>query len=66
MYGLLVRAEAIARAAQRRRLAEIGASIGAKDLRVETRADSITIRGKKIVRRWLSDPLLRFASRSAR
>jgi hypothetical protein len=64
-YGLLVRAETLARAAQRRRLQQIAAGLRGSGVAVETTADSVVIRGRRLVQRWLSDPLLRFAGRIA-
>jgi hypothetical protein len=63
MYGLLVGAESIARAAQRRRLQQIAAGLRGRGVTVEVAADSVVIRGRRLVQRWLSDPLLRFAGR---
>lgn len=64
MYGLLVRAERIARAAQRRRLQQIAAGLRGNGVAVEAGADFVAIRGKRLAQRWLSNPLLRFAGRS--
>jgi hypothetical protein len=64
-YGLLVRAERIAAAAQRRRLEEIAAAVRARGLFAEAGSSAVVIRGRALVKRWLGDPLLRFAGRSA-
>lgn len=66
MEALLARADTLARAAQRARLEQIARSMGDRGLRIETRIDSIVIRGRGLVRQWLGDPLLRFAGRLGR
>lgn len=66
MAALLARADKLARAAQRARLEQIAGSMGDRGLRIETRVDSIVIGGRGLVRRWLGDPLFRFAGRLGR
>jgi hypothetical protein len=63
-YGLLIRAESIARAAQRRRLEQIAARFRGRGIAVEVGTESVILRGRRLVHRWLADPLLRFAGRS--
>ena len=60
---LLLRAERIAKAAQRRRLEQIASMIDARGAEVDVGTESVTVRGKRFVEQWLSDPLLRFAGR---
>lgn len=62
-YGLLVRAERLAEAAQRRRLEEIAAVVRARGLFADAGSSSVIIRGSALAKRWLGDPLLRFAGR---
>jgi hypothetical protein len=64
MENLLARADGIARAAQRKRLDQIAATIRDQGLGAEAGADSVTLRGRRLARRWLGDPSLRFAGRS--
>jgi 5-enolpyruvylshikimate-3-phosphate synthase len=64
MEALLERASDVARAAQRDRLAQIAASLGRQGVAVEVGAEAVAIRGRRLVRRWLADPLLRFAGRT--
>ncbi len=63
MEKLLARADGIARAAQRKRLEQIAATMRDEGLGAEAGADSVTLRGRRLARRWLGDPLLRFAGR---
>lgn len=63
MAALRARAEAIGRAAQRRRLEDIAATIRDSGLAAEVGPDSVRFSGRSLVRQWLSDPLLRFAGR---
>ncbi len=65
MGRLLARGEAAGRAAQRRRLEEIAGAMREMGLAAEINADSVRFGGRRMVRRWLADPLLRFAGRIA-
>jgi len=65
MDKLMARAEAVARAAQRRRLEEIAGSFRSRGIQVEAGADSLAVRARGLARRWLGDALLRFAGRGA-
>ena len=64
-YGLLARARRIAEAAQRRRLEQIAAAVQARGLFAEVRSSVVIVRGAALAKRWLGDPLLRFAGRTA-
>jgi hypothetical protein len=64
MEALLARADTLARAAQRRRLEEIASSMQARGFAAQIATDSVTCRGRALVRQWLGDPLLRFTGRS--
>jgi hypothetical protein len=64
MYGLLVRADDLARAAQRRRLEQIAAEMRAHRLVAEVTNNSVLCRGRGLVQRWLGDPALRFLGRA--
>lgn len=64
-YGLLVQAERIAQKATRRRLHEIASAAETMGLVAETAEDSVTVKGRRIMKRWIADPLLRFAGRIA-
>jgi hypothetical protein len=64
MFGLLVRGEAIARAARQRRLQAVAAAVRERGLTVEVTAESVICRGRKLLKRWLEDPVLRFAGRA--
>lgn len=64
MSALIARAESVARAAQRRRLEEISASLRDIGVSAEAGSDSIALRGKQLVQRWLADPMLRFIGMS--
>jgi hypothetical protein len=66
MEKFLGRVEAIARAAQAKRLEQIAASMRERGLAVEVGPDSVAARGRRLVSRWLGDPLLRFAGRMGR
>ena len=65
MEALVERANRIALAAQIRRLEQIAASLRDRGVAIETGADSVAIRGRRLVQRWLGDPLVRFAGRYA-
>jgi hypothetical protein len=65
MEALVARANRIARAAQIRRLEQIVGSLRDRGVVVETGADAVAIRGRRLTQRWLSDPLVRFAGRYA-
>lgn len=65
MGRLLARAETAARAAQRRRLEEIAGAIREIGVAAEIDADSVRFGGRRMVKRWLADPMLRFAGRIA-
>lgn len=58
--SLMVRAEAIAREAQRRRLEKIIGTLRDEGLSPEAGSDTIACRGKRLVQRWLNEPVLRF------
>jgi len=63
MSRLIARAETIGRSEQRRRLQRIAAGLQNTGMAIESGADSVNCRGRGAVRRWLADPLLRFAGR---
>ena len=63
MQKLMVRAEAIARAAQRRRLEEIAGGLRRQSVQAEVDGDSIVVRAGRLIQRGLGDPQLRFAGR---
>lgn len=65
-YGLLVKAERIAEAAKSRRLQDILIAAEEKGLFAEAGPDSVTISGRRVVKTWIGDPLLRFAGRIGR
>ena len=64
MGGLFARVEAIARAAQVRRLEQILAGVRATGLPADIEDDSVVVRGRRFVQRWLGDPALRFLGRT--
>ena len=66
MNALLARGAAIARAAQGRRLERIVDGLRAAEVQAETTSDSVAGLGRQLVRRWLSDPAIRFAGRLGR
>lgn len=66
MDGLIARGGTIARAAQRHRLEQIAASVRERGLRAELGEESVTIIGRKLVSRWLGDPLMRFIGKAGR
>jgi hypothetical protein len=66
MHGMMIRAESIARAGQRRKLYQVAEQLrdvlnGAS---VEVEEARVLVRGRGIVKRWLIDPSLRFLSGS--
>lgn len=63
MRGLQAVAERVARARSERILARIAAAIAehAPDARVEDDGDALRARGRRLKRRWLGEPALRFA-----
>jgi hypothetical protein len=63
MEKLSDRADAIVRAMQRKRLEQIAATMRERGFAVEIGPDSVAARGRRLVSRWLADPLLRFAGR---
>ena len=64
MSALMARAESVARAAQRRRLEEINESLRISGVSAEVGSDFIAFTGKRLVQRWLGDPVLRFIGMS--
>jgi hypothetical protein len=62
MENLLARAEAIARDAQQRKLADVAQQLGAifGSAAVQVEEAQVLVRGSGIVKRWLIDPSLRF------
>lgn len=64
MEALLARADALARAAQRRRLEQIASALTGRGFATEIGAESVICRGKMLVQQWIGDPLLRFLGRS--
>ena len=62
MERLIDRAGKIGRAAQARRLQQIAAELGASGVKAESDGESVVIRGRALVQRWLSDSRLRFMS----
>ena len=66
MERLMTRADGFAHAAQRRRIERIAAAMRAQRIPVETTADSVIVRGRSILHKWLGEPLLRFAGRCGR
>lgn len=65
MDGIMIRASAVARAAQASRLQQIAATMRNEGVAVEAGVDSVIVRGRGLVQKWLADPLLRFAARNA-
>ena len=60
MKKLEERAAAIGRAAQRRKIDEVARTLGDMGIKAKTSPDSVTLSGRYLVRRWLSDSSLRF------
>jgi len=61
MPRLIARAETIGRSERRRRLQRIAEGLQSTGMAVEIGSDSVSCRGRGAVRRWLTDPLVRFA-----
>ena len=61
METLMKRADGIAREAQRKRIERIASTLREHGLAAEATTDSLIVRGRSILRKWLGDPLLRFA-----
>ena len=57
------RGDEIARAAERRKLEEIAAAFRACGIRADVGRNSVVCRGRALLKAWLSDPLVRFATR---
>ncbi|HVM38279.1 MAG TPA: hypothetical protein VM265_07830 [Sphingomicrobium sp.] len=68
MRNLLRRAEEIAKAEQRRKVAAIRAEVAERigGVACEVREGSIVLTGKRLLRRWLVDSALRFVARLGR
>jgi len=66
MERLLARAEAAGRGAQGSRIERIATRLREAGVSVVASADSIVCSGRGLSRRWLADPLLRFAARAIR
>ena len=66
MRGLLERAQRVAQAAQQRSVARLAAEWRERlpNASVMVGRDSISIAARRLGRRWLGDPLLRFVGRS--
>lgn len=62
MERLIERTQVIARAAQEQRLQQIAAAMRDQGLAPLVGDDSISVRGRALVKRWLGDPLIRFAA----
>ena len=62
MERLMERGQRIARAAQERRLQEIAATLRERGLAAQVGSESVVFRGRRLVQRWLADPLVRFAA----
>jgi len=66
MEKLMVRAQAAGRGAQRRLVEQIAARFREAAVNAAAGTDSILCSGRGLARRWLADPLLRFAARTGR
>lgn len=66
MERLMARAEAAGRGARRRRIEQIAARFREAGVTTVTDLETVRCSGRGLARRWLSDPLLRFASRNLR
>jgi hypothetical protein len=64
MERLMERARTIAHAAQAERLQQIAGTLRERGIAAETAADSVVLRGRRLVQQWLADPLVRFAGRN--
>lgn len=64
MSRLTARAESIVRAAQRRRVEELGAVLRERGLSTQVESESVSCRGWRLTQLWLGDPALRFIARS--
>lgn len=60
---LVARAERVARAEQMRRLDGIAGALRQAGVAAEAGADSLRCEGRQLKKRWLADPLFRFAAR---
>lgn len=63
MKQLLKRGEQLARDMERRRLEQIAAGIRDLGVSVASEGSTLVLTGRKLIRRWLSDPALRFVGR---
>ena len=68
MINLLRRADALARAGQRRLVGRIAAALSAtlRDASVDVEEAQVVVSGRGIVKRWLIDPSLRFLAAGSR
>jgi len=66
MEKLMARADAAGRGAQRRLIDQIAAQVRQAGLTAVAGTDSVVCSGRGVARRWLADPLLRFAARTGR
>ena len=66
MEKLIERADAAGRGAQRRLIEQIAAQVRQAGLTAVAGTESIVCSGRGVARRWLADPLLRFAARIGR
>ena len=64
MDKLIDRAVEIARAKQRKRIERIASDLRDRGISPAVGSDSVSWRGAAAARKWLSDPLLRFAGRT--
>lgn len=63
---LMARAQAAGRGEQRRLIEQIAARFREAGVNAAAGTDSILCSGRGLARRWLADPLLRFATRAGR
>lgn len=63
MERLMGRAQAVAHAAQLRRLQQIAATLADRGLAASVSGEAVVIRGRGLMQRWLGDPLVRFSAR---
>lgn len=66
MSGLQARADKVAGFAIARLVESLTATVRARGLAAEVTGASVTITGRRLLRHWLSDPLLRCLGRIAR